>query len=441
LGKAEMIIFISNSGESLPIADRLRKEGTEAAVYLHNPAYRKNYNGILPKLNINQLKRAVRTADLVVFDITRPNEKTKQDVALLKAFGLKSSNKTVFGPVADKLSRTVKIMGCSTVCEEIELKRSKGVDLAEKMGFAIPETHSFKSLSDGIKFLKSTKDLWVFKPEDNQDLDLTYVEKFSGELTTKMEAEYKQRLGEKVPFILQKKIDGVELSSEVWIGPKGPVHFNHTFESKRLMNSDLGPSIGSQSNTVWTSQDGLCVPQLRKMAEFLQGAGYVGPCDANCIITEDGKPYFLEWSPRFGYDAIYCLLSLVKGKISDFFMKDFDVKFHDGFAASERTSIPPFPYADKTLLREYAKDVSILNKPKLFWGQDVYLKDGRLACAGADGILGVMAARGNSLGGAWGNVYRDIDKFKVCSYMQYRTDGMKQAEKRLNRLKKWDLKI
>jgi len=439
------IVFVSNSGESLPIAYRLRQEGTDASVYLHNPAYRNNYEGLVPKLNLVQLKRTIRQADLVVFDITRPNEKTKQDVALLKMFGLKSSSPSVFGPVADKLRKSVKVIGCGTICEEIELGRAKGVELAEKMGFAIPETHSFKTLFDGVKFLKAHKnDMWVFKPEKNQDLDLTYVEKLPGELITKLEAEYKERLGEKIDFILQKKLDGVELSSEVWIGPKGPVHFNHTLENKRLMDGNLGPAIGSQSNTVWieNNPDGICVQQLKQVAEYLQRAGYVGPCDTNCIIAEDKKPYFLEYSPRMGYDAIYCLLSLVKGRLTDFFAKDFAVEFHGGFASSERISIPPFPYADSTLLKEYARDVSILNRHKnlpQFWAEDVYLKNGRLACAGADGILGVVAARGNSLGGAWGNVYRAIEQLKVCSYLQHRLDGHKSLSKRYETLQKWGL--
>ena len=127
------LVFCSNSGESLPIAYRLRREGTDASVYLHNPAYRNNYEGLVPKLNLVQLKRTIRQADLVVFDITRPNEKTKQDVALLKMFGLKSSSPSVFGPVADKLRKSVKVIGCGTICEEIELGRAKGVELAEKM--------------------------------------------------------------------------------------------------------------------------------------------------------------------------------------------------------------------------------------------------------------------------------------------------------------------
>ena len=305
------------------------------------------------------------------------------------------------------------------------------------MGFAIPESHEFKKLKDGAKFLQNRKDLWVFKPENNQDIDLTYVEKFPGELLTKILEEYNQRIGDKCDFILQKKIDGTEVSTEVWIAG-GPVHFNQTIENKRLMDSDLGPAIGSQSNTVWIKKDvsGVIVGPLQKMAHYLNSNGYKGPCDANCII-KGGVPYFLEWSARFGWDALYCLLTLLKGKVTDFFVNDFKADFHDGFAASQRLSIPPYPYGLPELRRILAKDVSIIGTLKdypMFWAQDVY-DEGGLKCAGADGILGVVAARGKSLEEAWGRVYNAIKKIKVCSYVQYRTDGLERARKRIERLK------
>jgi len=415
----------------------MKAEGADVGIYIHSPRYRKNYNGIVPKISFGELKKGLKKAEIVIFDISKMNEKTKQDIALLKTFGLKIGQPSVFGIIADKLSKDHKVIGASAFAEEIEMDRHKGIELARKMGFAIPEMHEFKRLKDGARFLQGRKDLWVFKPENNQDLDLTYVEKFPGELLTKILEEYTQRIGDKCEFILQKKIDGTEVSSEVWIAD-GPVHFNQTIENKRLMDADLGPAIGSQSNTVWlkNNEDGVIIGPLTKMANHLKSNGYTGPCDANCII-KGGVPYFLEWSPRFGWDALYCLLTLVKGKLTDFFVNDFKTGFHGGFAASERLSIPPYPYGISELRTMYAKDVSIIGKLKDYpkvWFQDVYDENG-LKCAGADGILGVVAARGKSLEEAWGRVYNTIKKIKVCSYAQYRTDGLDRARKRIERLK------
>jgi phosphoribosylamine--glycine ligase len=428
---------MSNSGETLPVCWRLRREGIDVAIYLHHPQYRRNYEGILPRVKASELKKELKRRDIVVFDITRPNEKTKYDAVLLKTFGLKMKSPGVFGPVAEKLKGSHKVIGGGVICEELELDRKKGVELARKIGFAIPKMHEFDSLSKGAKFLKDRSDLWVFKPDNNQDLDLTYVEKFPGELLSKIEGEYIRRIGDKCDYILQEKIDGTELSTEVWIGKQGPVHFNHTIESKRLMDANLGPAIGSQSNTVWINEKGLLVSLLTKMAEYLQSQAYIGPCDANCII-KDRKPYFLEWTPRFGYDAIFCLFSLLKSNLSEFFTKNFRAQFGKGYAASQRISIPPYPYADSKLRVNYAKQVSIANqlsRSPYFWAQDVYLNDGKLLCAGADGILGIVTGRGDSLGAAWGNVYHSIGKLKVASYLQYRTDGYKEAEKRFRSIK------
>ena len=130
-----MILFIANSNEFLPVVWRLRREGADAGIYIHQPRYRANYNGILPKISLKDLKREVGKADIIVFGGPRPNERTKQDIALLKNFGLKANLPGVFGPVAAQLSKDHRVIGGS---DELELDRKKGIELAEKTGFAIP---------------------------------------------------------------------------------------------------------------------------------------------------------------------------------------------------------------------------------------------------------------------------------------------------------------
>ena len=428
------IVFISNTGESLPIVWRLKRAGVKAEVYIHQPDYRGSYAGLINSIPFGKLKKAVRDADTVVFDMSHKNERKKRDVMIMKIFGVTGSS--VFGPIADKLRSDHLVIGSSRFTEEIEFDRGKGSKVAEKVGLVIPETVEFKSLRAGAKFLKGRRDMWVLKPNDNRELDLTYVEKFTGELHAKMTGEYASRLGDSIKFILQKKIEGTEVSSEVWINSKGPVSFNHTIESKRLMDADLGPAIGSQSNTVVAvngDNKGLLRLQLGRMAALLKREGYIGPCDVNCIIAS-GKPYFLEWTPRFGYDALYCLLAMTN--VKDFFTKQFEVEYSGPYAASERITIPPFPYCSTTLLKRYAKRVTIAGGlRKDFWAQDVYLDGDTLRCAGADGILGVVTGVGKTPAEAWGKVRHNINKLGVCSYVQYRTDGLAVANKRLAKIK------
>jgi len=402
----------------------------QGSIYIHNPDYRRNYNGILEKLSLNGLKRKLKKEDSVIFDMTRYNEKTKNDIAFLKTFGCKKNSFSVFGPVADKLRTSHRVIGSSAITETIEFDRLKGIRLAEKLGFEIPPYKKFDTLPEGKRFLESRKDLWVLKPLDNKDLDLTYVENFPGELLRKFEGDYKIRLPDKIEYILQKKIDGNELSTEVWI-PGG--HYNHTLENKHLMDSDLSVHIGSQSNSVWLKKDDFLKPQLKKLAKFLSSHGYKGPCDVNCII-KNGKAYFLEFTPRFGFDALYGLLTLLKTPLRDFFTKDFKGEFYDGYAATERISIPPYPYSNKRLLLNMAKDVFVKEPLESFWAEDVYLNNG-LRCSGSDGIVGVLSARGGNLEEAWGRLYRKLKQFRIASYKQYRTDGLKSHKGRLWRLK------
>jgi len=152
------IIFISSSGESLPIAWRMQGEGVDVAVYIHNPLYRKNYKGIFDnRLKINQLKKEVRKTKLVCFDITRPNEGTPEDRALLKSFGVPVKSNGVFGPVADKIARTTRVLGASSFTENIELDRQAGSEFAAKVGLKVPETKEFSDTGKAVDFL-SNKD-------------------------------------------------------------------------------------------------------------------------------------------------------------------------------------------------------------------------------------------------------------------------------------------
>jgi len=437
------LVIISNSGEGLPIAMRLRKEGIDVDIYVHTPNCRSNYDGILTKLSSQQLKSALKKADIVFFDMVRVNQKKKEDAVLLKTFGLKNSVPEVFGPLGDLLKKDHRVIGASALASKLELDRRKGMEIAKRMGFILPEMHEFKTLKDGIKFLKANnEDLWVFKPDDNQDLDLTYVEKFKGELAAKMENEYSVRLKDNIEYVLQKKIDGAEISTEAWIGQAGPVHYNHTIENKRLMDNNLSLPIGSQSNTVWLMnkeemENCPIIPCLSKMADYLYREGYRGPYDANCIV-KNGEPYFLEHTPRAGYDALFCLLTLLKGKLSDFLLNEnFDTEFQEGFASSQRISIPPYPYSIPELRKIFAKNVPLFGTLKdypFFWAEDVFLDNGNLKCAGSDGILGVVTAWGKTIEESWGRCYHNIGKLKICACSQYRMDGLSEALKRYKKL-------
>ena len=428
------VLFISASGEILPIVHRLRKEGTEVKVYVHLKEYQKCYTNILSKTRLNDLKSAIDWCDFVVFDLVKQNEGRDEDIRLLKLFGLSPKLPNVFGPVADKISKPV--IGMSARTEELELNRYKGEEIAKECGFDIPESVRFDSLSKGVDFLKKTDDMWVFKPDRNQDLDMTFVEKYKGQLISKMQNEFKERLGkDKISYILQKKVDGVLVSTECWFDGDTFSACNHTFEDKNFLNGDLGIPVGSMNNIVWKAE-GKIAKLIFKMRDFLKEAKYIGPIDANCIVSGD-KIYFLEYSPRIGWDAIFCLLTLLKTKISDF-IQDFNVPMRKGFVSSIRVSIPPYPFQIKELLSAHAENVLISHLPEGFWAEDIWLDPGdkEFKVAGADGIVGVLTSYGGSIKQSIYLLYKKAKRIQVSAPLQYRTDCGVRALRNLPYIRK-----
>ena len=461
-------VVISGSGDLLSPVERMRRvEGIDVEVYIHGIRWRHNFDGILPKINLKELKKKLYSATDVIFDMTRNNgwkeyldkkkkdpstpltASAKSDLEFLKEFNLPVLGTSLFGALAQKLSKGVRVVGCNLWAEEVEMNRSLGSDIAAKIGLDIPEFHEFKSLSDGAAFLKEhPDDTWVLKPNDNQDNDLTYVEKYNGELVYKFEKQLKARMGEKFSYILQKVIEGHEISSEAWWTGSKWLHFNHTIENKRTMNNNLGPAIGCQDSIVWVKDEpvnksSLLYKAFEAYTPWVKKSGYIGPVDFNCIVTKDGKIYFLEFTHRHGYDATFCFFDLLTSGIGNFYLNDFQGTFFDGFSGSQRITIPPFPEEDNEMLKKKALGVPIANKFPMdwFWGGDIKMEDGQLICAGADGILGVVTGRGKTLNTCVEDVYRNIHKLKVGAYLQYRTDLDKRARKALNAFKEWGVEV
>jgi len=428
-----MITLISNSGEGCPIFYQMQEEGYEVQVYLHNPLYTDNYKKMLKHVTLSDLPAAVKSSTLVIVDMVRLNEGYKRDTMLLRLFNLPTDEMSVFGPVSDKIQEMgIPVIGSSRWTDKIELDRNLGEKIAQKVGISTPVTYNFTGLKEAQNFLENKKSLWVLKPHNNMDLDLTYVESYPGELYYKLDNDIRNRIKhDKVEVMLQKKVEGVTISTEGWFDGQDFVHFNHTIEDKAFMVGDLGPHVGSQGNTVWAKKnlDGLLVSNLERVCPLLREANYVGPIDVNCIVAEkNNQPYFLEWTPRFGYDALYCMLAMIKSKVGEFFENRFDVPIDNRFwAVSQRLSIPPYPYDTTKDLKKMCKDVEIYTKAGArtpdFWMEDVYWTNDGLKCAGADGILGAVVGLGFSIGEASNNCRKYLKELKVGSYKQYRTDA------------------
>lgn len=456
--KSESIVFISEHGNSLPIALPLLQEGVQAQVYIHEPSYRGLYRNMMPRLSVAQLFLAVREASHVVIDMVRPNHGKPEDLELLKTFKINPKAPSIFGALGDQLRRAYpgkSITGPSVKSDRWELDREAGIELARQIGLKIPEYHAFTSFKDGAKFVykgpgKGKK--WVIKPSGNAALDLTYAETFKkgGEVLDLLTNTYPARFGtDKCDYILQAFVDdAVELSNALQIYQGKIVSVNRTFESKKFIEGDKGCNMGSASNTVWQCKDaeGIIHKQMQGLLPLVGMQN--GEMDANCMVDKQGNGWFLEWTCfRLGLDAAYCQQAQIpKGKRAAFWLKGGKAKYLPGFAASQRVML----MVSGGLVREEKDRKEIrgnlinhdLKDLEDWWLQDVYLDlKGKLRVAGADGLVGVVTRVGDTMEAAINAVQKECADFECTGNLQWRTDHLEKHLERLDKLKKWGIEI
>jgi phosphoribosylamine--glycine ligase len=215
-------------------------------------------------------------------------------------------------------------------------------------------------------------------------------------------------------------------------------------EKKRFMEGDKGPNTGCMGNVVWaTNGDKLTATVLEPLEPLLERVGYVGPLDINCMVTQDAA-YFLEFTARFGYDAIQAWNELLKLPLFDYLYKvatkqaDEVPVFQDSYSIAVRLSVPPYP-SEKGA--EQWTGVQVLDVPKEAskhtWLADVMRKDNTDVVAGVDGVLGCVTARGSSVRECRRRAYRTINNIVIHPDVQYRSDIGADAEENIVRLKEW----
>lgn len=450
-------VFLSVKGETLPVVQELRREGIESPIYLHDIAYANSYKNILPRVGLDGLVKAIERCEVVVIDTIVKNKKSHSDLALLDKFGISHNVPDLYGRLGDilKSPRWDKmVIGGGEEIAEYELDRSKGFELAKKAGFSIPPYQEFKGLKEAANFLRSAagkaKEKWYFKADGNVALDMTQdgtPEQLIDLLTTK----FPKRLGgDKVNCILQEALEGetVELSREGWLDPGGKlVHANSTLENKKLHSRDSGPRVGCAVSTVWMDKDfeGLIHRQLKVAIKYL--SGYVGPLDANAIITPDLKAWFLEWTLRFGYSALYLLLMFImKGKLGNFFLNPFNTVWKEGFVASQVLSLFPFPptaHNRQDFIEMIAGNLidGKIDASGVWWLDVMEDADGVFRVNGTDGLIGVGTAHDETMEGAIKKAYEKVDKIKITGNKQFwpLQEHMDSHMDRYKKLQKWGI--
>jgi phosphoribosylamine--glycine ligase len=323
-------LLISGGGDGLGLALRLRLENqdNQVAVWIREGRAKDNYTGLLSKPE--KWSDFLDGETIVLFDSSGG------------------------GRTADRLrARGHFVFAGSTFADQLELDRPLALDFMQQAGIKTPESKTFRSWEKAKEYVKGHDNRLVFKASGDTGNHLgSYVSYDSGDLIEMLDYFASVTAGKGKPeFILQDFVEGTEISTEGWFnGREFMSPWNHTLERKQLMNDGLGPSGGCAGNVVWIEKEVNHVIEegISRMAPILAEHQYIGPIDLNSVVNDEGV-WGLEFTPRFGYDALPALLELVDGEIGPTIASMAKGEFPTSVplvnrkASGLRISIPPYP--------------------------------------------------------------------------------------------------
>lgn len=413
--------LISKNCDAIALLYKIEQEGHSVDFWTKDKRAKNSYEGMLSQ--ISDWKPSL----------------TKDKIVIIDTVGL--------GSIADKLKKTGhKVCGGGKLNDRLELDRQFGMKIAKVSGLKVPVSETFDSFDKAIDFVAQNNKVWVFKPQNNKSPAYTYISSDSEDMVEML--DYFSDIWEGKPdFVLQEKIEGVELSTEMFYIDGEPLRntLNSTLEAKRFMEGDKGQMTGCMGSVVrfWKKSDPKIYRlTLKKLEPFLKRFKYSGPLDINCIISEkDNLPYFLEFTSRFGYNAIYALCEGLNQNVGNFIASlasgqpeanQKPLRPSYDWLGAVRVSVPPYPN-DKGV--ELSAERPIRGIDNHVWLLDAKKdKNENLVTAGVDGVVCEVSGKDKSIDGLFASIYSRISKLKIPD-KQYRSDLGDVTNRKLTRLK------
>lgn len=399
--------LLSDCGDGCGLLKRIKDEGNYCTVSIADKNYAKSYDGIL--------KKSDHPAD--------------DSIVICDTSGM--------GKECDALKKQgFKVFGGSAFADKLEQDRNFGVKFMQDHRIKVPDTKEFTTFTEAIDWVKGKKENFVFKP-NGEDLPckLTYCACDTEDLISYLKFVGKNFKHKIDSFILQTFVEGPIISTEFWVGPKGLIRpANHTVEIKKFLNDDLGPSTGCQGNLVWMAEDDDVVKLLEGIEEDLVKEGFIGPIDLNAILSEKG-PRGLEWTPRFGLDAMPTLLHLLEQDagelISDIVNGQTDeMDLCDLVSGGVRLTIPPYPIEATKDVKKILSEAPNVGVPIRDLDEDntyfyeVMIQDDELVHSPGTGIIAVVSDCSEILEDVLSHPYEILEECRIPD-KQYRTDLQK----------------
>jgi len=415
-------LWVSEFGDTLALAMKVLEEGNDVEFTVLDRTKRHCGNGLVPKVTGNWQKQLAKDK-IIVFDMVGS------------------------GVIADKLKKQgYMVFGGSVLADKLELDRNFGLKAMEVAGIPTPESTKFNNFDEAIRHVQRKNTRFVFKPDNNIDCAYTYVSFNEFDMIHFLETLKKDSKFNGTKFVLQEYEEGIEISLEGLFNGKDWVDgwFNITLERKQKMTGDLGQATGCAIDVVKVLADqreSLMVKKtLEKITPLLKASNYQGMIDINCI-WKNGMPLGLEWTTRFGLNAIFTMLELVKDDLGKIIA---DVCFGSNrevrseklqFGASVRCAVPEDPKIKNRLIQNI-KDFKHIHP------LDMMLDDeARLVCSDTDHVISVVTAYGGTIKKAADFVYHLINKTSNfgCLDLEYRLDCGEKASEYIEQLMRWGL--
>lgn len=346
--------------------------------------------------------------------------------------------------------RGFKTVGGGVMADKLESDRTFATNLMKKV-MDVPETFTFATFEEGMAFAKGQDKAsqFVFKPNDEDvPKEYTYVSKNVGDLIENMQ-EFKAHWKWKTEFQLQRVVPGTEVDFNGYFNGKEFLNLTIYFENKQIMNDNIGPSGGgSIAVQVVRPFKGPFADILDKLKPILIKDGYKGCVAINSIVSdEDHKPYFLEFTIRFGYPSLQIDLTQLEenGRTAhDFFTQLVNETSGNPFAENKpgvvvSVGVPPYP----------TKEAEMVKGLKMSWDKkwDTYFFANYIMKGEKDDV--VLAGISNeclqvtccdsTIDGATAMLYDTYMPTLKLKGAMYRTDCGKDAKKRLAKVKDFGL--
>jgi phosphoribosylamine--glycine ligase len=347
----------------------------------------------------------------------------------------------------------VAVLGATVESSEWELDRTCGMEMLRENGIDVPDYEEFNNYDDAIRFVKRHDRPFVSKPSGDADKALSYVAHTATDLIYMLE-RWKASSKLKPPFILQEKVEGIEMAVGGWIGPEGWVGpWCENWEFKKLCTGNLGCSTGEQGTVLrYVRSSKLAKEVLLPLTDDLVRTGHTGYVDVNCIVDEQGQPWPLEFTMRPGWPTFQIQQTLHQGDCLEWMIDLIDgkdnLKAGDHSAIGVVLSVPDYPYSHLTRkevvgIPVYGADrvsPDHLHPCEMMMSEAPAEGGGRrmhLATAG-DYVL-VMTAHGKTVREAQRSVYKALGSLTVPNSPMWRVDIGDRLKQELPLLQKHGL--